>query len=347
MPPSESKASSELGQADRYSRQVALLGKAAQERLAAAHVLIVGCGALGSMQAELAARAGIGKLTLVDRDIVELHNLQRQLLFDEADAAHHTPKAVAAAARLRRINSCITIDDVVADVTAHNIRALLASADLVLDGTDNFDTRYLLNDACVEAGKPWIYGGVVATSGTVLAIRPGGPCFRCLLPEAPDGTALPTCETAGVLGPAVATVAAQQLTLALRLLVGDAPANDRVYVTDLWAGESSAFSLAPRPACPCCAERRFEFLEGERGSRTTTLCGRNAVQVSPEQPLQLDLAELAGRLAALGKVQQSGLVLSVELEGRRLVLFPDGRTLVFGTNDPTVARTLTAKLLGL
>jgi adenylyltransferase/sulfurtransferase len=332
---------------DRYSRQAALpeIGPGGQARIGAACALIVGCGALGSAQAELLARAGLGRLILVDRDVLELHNLQRQLLFDEADVQARLPKAEAAARRLRAVNSDVDVLGLVADVTPANVLALLEPADVVLDGTDNFETRYLLNDAAVKARKPWVYGGVLGTEGTLLAIRPGvGPCLRCLFEE-PPGAGLPTCETAGVLGPAVLSVAALQVTEALRLLVGD-PRPARIHALDVWRGAHTAVAVERRADCPCCGAGRFEFLSAERGSETAVLCGRGAVQVSPERPFAPDFGALEARLAPLGPVTLNGFVLEFSPPGHRLVVFPDGRVLVMGTTDRALARGLVAKYFG-
>jgi molybdopterin/thiamine biosynthesis adenylyltransferase len=357
---------------ERYSRQqnLEVIGAEGQLRLGAATVLIVGCGALGSAQADLLARAGTGTLRLVDRDVLELSNLQRQQLYDEDDVREGLPKAAAAARRLRRINSAIRIEEHVADVTAHNIGALLDGVDLLVDGTDNFDTRYLLNDAAVKAGVPWIYGGVLGTEGTVLTVRPGvGPCLRCLFDDPPDASGLPTCETYGVLGAAVSWVAALQVTEALKLLCA-APGDETdrnearspekthndtstLYSLDIWAGALYPSRARRRPNCTCCGQRRFEFLDERRGAQSTSLCGRNAVQVSPDRPraVPLDLERLADELTAHGELRDSGMLLELTLGegehvGKRLVIFPDGRVLVMGTTDTAEARTLVARYVG-
>ncbi len=248
----------------RYARQEVLgvIGRAGQEALGGSTVLVVGCGALGSTQAELLARAGVGRLILVDRDVLELSNLQRQALFDEEDVRRRRPKAVAAARRLRAVNSDIDIEDVVTDVNWANVAELFGPADLVMDGTDNIETRYLLNDAAVKAGKPWIYGGVLGIDGTVMAVRPGrGPCLRCIFPASPDTYRLPTCETVGVLNTAVAWVAALQVTEALKLLVHDKTAEFKLHVLDVWHGRTRSIAVNRDESCPCCAHRRFEFAE--------------------------------------------------------------------------------------
>ena len=333
----------------RYARQAVLgvIGRSGQEALARSTVLVVGCGALGSTQAELMARAGIGRLILVDRDVLELHNLQRQLLFDEKDVRERLPKASAAARRLKAVNSEIAIEAVVADVTAANIEELVRAADLVLDGTDNFETRYLLNDTAIKTGKPWVYGGVLGTEGNVMAVRPGqGPCLRCLFSEPPDASRLPTCETQGVLNTAVAWVAALQVTETLKLLMGDVTAEFKLHALDIWRGSITSVTAKRSETCVCCGEKRFEFLNSERGSSSTVLCGRNAVQVTPASKAEPDFARLRERLTPLGTVTVNGLVLEFTRGAHRMVVFPDGRVLVMGTTDTAEARSLVAKYIG-
>ena len=333
----------------RYARQAVLevIGREGQRKLADGAVLIVGCGALGSVQAELLARAGVGRILLVDRDVLELHNLQRQLLFDERDVRERMPKASAAARRLRGVNSGITIEEAIADVTAANIEQLLQKADLALDGTDNIETRYLLNDAAVKAGKPWVYGGVLGTGGTVMAVRPGdGPCLRCVFPEPPGAGELPTCETQGVLNTAVAWVAALQATEAIRILVGNPIDGHFLHALDVWRGAATPVKVDREEDCVCCGRRRFEFLESERGSSSTAFCGRNAVQVTPERKIAPDFTRLREALSPLGSVAVNGLLLEFAVDDHRLVVFPDGRVLVMGTTDTARARSLVARYIG-
>jgi len=333
----------------RYSRQETLpdWGSAGQERLRRATVLIVGCGALGSHQAQLLARPGVGRLVAADRDVPEYHNLPRQTLFDEDDVAAGLPKAVAAARKLRRANSEIVVEERVVDVGPSNIEALLAGADLAVDGADNFETRFLLNDACVKLGKPWIYGGVVGAEGMTMVVRPGvGPCLRCALPEPPAAGSLPTCETAGVLNAAPALIAALQVAEACKLLLGVEPAAGMTHV-DLWRARFRSFAVARQPKCPCCGERNFVFLSGRRGSWTTRLCGRNAVQVSPPVAADLDLEALAARLGRLGRVANNGFLLNVIIDNYDMTIFPDGRLIVKGVEDEAVARALYAKYVGV
>jgi adenylyltransferase/sulfurtransferase len=333
----------------RYSRQsrFAPLGEAGQSRIAAARVALVGLGALGSVQAELLARAGVGTLRLLDRDFVEASNLQRQTLYDEADAAEALPKAVAAARRLARVNSLIQLEPVVADLTPQNCAEMLEGMDLILDGTDNFETRYLINDFAVQRGIPWIYGAAVASYGIKLTIVPGrSACFRCVYPESPKG-AQPTCETEGVLGPVTAAIAALQAGDALKLLSrGWDALNSRLTTIDVWTGEIR--QTAPRtrdPDCPCCVGRQFPHVEGKHRA-PISLCGRNAVQIH-ERTRPVDLAELAQRLSALAPVRVNEFALRAVLDPYELTVFPDGRAIVKGTTDTGVARGVYARYIGV
>lgn len=337
------------GNGSRYARQSVLdvIGRAGQRKLSDAAVLVVGCGALGSVHADLLARAGVGRILLVDRDVLELHNLQRQTLFDERDVRERMPKAPAAARRLRVVNSGITIEEEIADVTAANVEPLLRRADLALDGTDNIETRYLLNDAAVKAGKPWVYGGVLGTGGAVMAVRPGdGPCLRCVFPEPPSPGELPTCETLGVLNTAVAWVAALQVTEAIRLLVGGPVDGHCLHSLDVWRGAAVPVKVERAAECPCCGQGVFEFLESGRVSSATSFCGRNAVQIAPERKTAPDFDRLRETLSPLGPVTVNGLVLEFSVDGHRLVVFPDGRVLVMGTTDTARARSLVARYIG-
>ncbi len=332
----------------RYSRQIrfAPLGEQGQRRIRQSSVAVVGCGALGSLQAEIMARAGAGRLRLIDRDFVERSNLQRQFLFDEADAAEALPKAVAAARRLARINSEVELDPQVADLTPANAADLLEGIDVILDGTDNFETRYLINDAAVSANIPWIYGAAVASYGLKLTIVPGRTaCFRCVYPEPPQG-AQPTCETEGVLAPVTATIAALQAADALKILARGADAvAARLTRVDVWTGEIRQIAPPARdPDCPCCARREFEHLNGLRRA-PISLCGRNAVQIH-ERARPVDLSELARRLGALAPVRSNEFALRVTLDAYELTVFPDGRAIIKGTTDVGVARSLYARYVG-
>ena len=336
---------------DRYSRQILFhgIGKAGQEKLKGACVTVIGCGALGAMQAEMLARAGVGRLRLVDRDFIEASNLHRQVLYDEADAASALPKAVAAANRLAQINSAITVEPVVRDVNYANIEALIGDADVVLDGTDNFETRYLLNDAALKLGKPWVYGAAVSAHGLQMTIRPGvTPCLRCVFADPPPPGTSPTCDTAGVILPIIATVASYQIAETLKLLTGQF---DRLHGAliqfDLWQNTFTKLRLRERtPDCPACMQGRYEFLTAQAGQLATTLCGRNAVQITPAVPQQLDLAELADQLRGVGEVSHNPYLLRFKTGVYELTVFPDARCVVKGLDDTNLARSLYARYIG-
>lgn len=338
---------------NRYARQTVLprIGEDGQARLAASRVLIAGCGALGTHVAEALARAGVGYLRLVDRDYVELSNLQRQVLFDEADVATGRPKAIAARRRLATINSEIAVDAVADDLNAANIAEHVEEIDLIIDATDNFETRYLLNDAAMRAGIPWIYGGVLATHGATMTIVPRQTaCLRCVFPEPAEPGSAPTCDTAGVFGAAVALVAAIQSAEALKVLVGSLrEVNDTLLSVDVWTLALMRLRVTRDPACPSCGDgpREYPFLELRGGTRATVLCGRDTVQVTMQPPPRLALDLLARRLGGAGVVRQNEHLLRLQLDDRELVIFPNGRVLVHGTDDPAVARSLVARYVGL
>jgi len=333
----------------RYSRQIrfAPLGEEGQARIRAATVGIVGCGALGTVQAEAMARAGVGRLRIIDRDFVEWSNLQRQFLFEEADAAEGLPKAVAAARRLARVNSEVTVEPIVADLTAANVEELFEDVDLILDGTDNFETRFLINDAAVDRGIPWIYGAAVGSYGIKLAIVPGvTACLRCVYPEAPQGVQ-PTCETEGVLAPVTATIAALQVADALKMLARGADAViARLTTIDVWSGAIRQLGPPSRdPQCPCCVRRELVYLDGSRRA-PISLCGRNAVQIH-ERGRPLDLAELAARLGTVAAVRANEFALRVALDPYELTVFADGRAIIKGTTDVGIARSIYARYIGV
>jgi len=338
---------------DRYSRQIRFpqLGEAGQRALLQSRVTICGCGALGTVLANHLARAGVGTIRIIDRDFIEIHNLQRQILFDEDDVKENLPKAEAAARKIRSINSTIAVEPVVTDLDHTNIVDLVSDADLILDGTDNFETRYLINDAAVKLGKPWIYGGVIGSEGQTMTIVPGKtPCLRCLIETAPPPGMTPTCETAGVLGPAVAVIASFEAIEAIKLLSGAWDAlNTHLIMVDVWDWtfrQLKVAGLLGKVDCPCCARRRFQWLDGDMGSHTTTLCGRNAVQVAVRRSEPLDFRELAGRLNEIGDVRHNAYMLRFTTDGYEFTVFPDGRAIIKGTNDVTKARTLYAQYVG-
>lgn len=335
----------------RYSRQVLFqpVGDGGQELIRRARVLVVGVGALGSVSSEMIVRAGVAKLVVVDRDYVDESNLQRQSLFDETDWREGLPKAVAAKRKLARINSDVEIDARVTDLHAGNVRALVNDVDLVLDGTDNFETRYLLNDAAIETGVPWIYAACVGSYGMTFVVIPNEtPCLRCLMEDEPPPGTSPTCDTAGVIAPVVHAVAAFQVAEALKILSGreDALAGE-VLSLDVWQGRVDRFRPSrPREACPACGRRELTYLTGDDASHAASLCGRNAVQVRPAQEQTLSLPEIAERLAQLGEVSVNPFLLRAKIAGRELVLFKDGRAIVHGTDDPAEARSLYARYVG-
>lgn len=335
---------------ERYSRQMILpgFGEDGQRRLLASRVAIVGLGALGSVISTYLARAGIGSLILIDRDYVELNNLQRQVLFDEADAVALEPKALAAARKLAEANGQVKIQPVVADLNPMNAERLLAGCHLVVDGTDNFQTRYLINDYSVKYGVPWVYGGVVGSYGLSITFIPGsGPCLRCLFPAPPLPGTVPTCDTAGVLGPAVGVVASWQAAEAIKVLLGQGVTNRGVIYFDLWNCRVDTLAeISPSPNCPACGQRRFEFLDATMTGRTTSLCGRNAVQVLPSQPFAPDFQALASRLRVLGKLVYNQHLLRFMVNGYEITLFADGRAIVKGTEDEALAQSLYARYIG-
>jgi len=342
---------------ERYSRQVRVpgIGKAGQERISKSRVTVCGCGALGTVLANHLVRAGVGFVRIVDRDFVEVSNLQRQVLFDESDVTNNMPKAVAAANKLRAVNSAVTIEPVVADIDRTNILDLCRDADVIMDGTDNFEVRYTINDAAVKLGKPWVFGGAVGSEGQTMTIVPGEtPCLRCVFEASPGPGEVGTCETAGVLGPAVAVVASYQAAEALKLLAGKKEAINRELVTfDLWLNSGRRIKigrLLDARNCPCCKQRKFEWLEGEHGTQTTSLCGRNAVQVSHRVAGRLSLDDLARQLGVSGQVSFNKFLLKFQLKEAgtdyEFTVFPDGRAIIKGTDDTDKARTLYAKYIG-
>ncbi|AFL89458.1 dinucleotide-utilizing enzyme possibly involved in molybdopterin or thiamin biosynthesis [Terriglobus roseus DSM 18391] len=336
---------------DRYSRQRLFppIGTNGQQRLAASHAILVGCGATGAASAGLLARAGVGHLTIIDRDFVEPSNLQRQMLFTEEDAREALPKAEAARRRLLTINSEVTVTAHIADLTPANARVLLADADIILDATDNFETRYLLNDLAVETGTPWIYAAAIGSYAATMNILPSGDhrtaCLACIFPEPPGGT-VETCDTAGILNTAVNVAASLQSTEAIKLLTGQPSAMRRTLLSmDLWTGEHSEISTAkPRSTCSVCGQREFRHLAGE-GRPHITMCGRNSVQIH-EHNRPVDFASLADRLRPLGEVRWNSMMLRFTYSEYTLSVFADGRTVVQGTDQVPRARALYARFIG-
>ncbi|MGZ4820314.1 MAG: ThiF family adenylyltransferase [Terriglobales bacterium] len=333
---------------ERYSRQVLFqgIGSEGQQRIGASQIVMVGCGATGSAAAGLLARAGVGKIRIIDRDYVELSNLQRQSLFDEADAAESLPKAIAARRKIAAFNSGVVVEGHVADLTPANIEDLLGGAQLILDGTDNFETRYLLNDYAVRERVPWIYAAAVGSYGVTMNVLPGETaCLACMFPESPRGT-FETCDTAGILNSAAATVAAIEATEALKFLAGARQAMRCTLLSfDLWRNERSEISVQhARQDCRVCGERNFIHLAG-KGRPHITLCGRNSVQIHDHQR-PIDFREISQRLQAHGTVRHNEFVLKFWRDPYELTLFPDGRAIIKGTTDTAIARSLYARFVG-
>jgi adenylyltransferase/sulfurtransferase len=337
---------------ERYSRQILFpdIGKSGQEKLLSSRVLVVGCGALGCSHAETLTRAGVGFLKIVDRDFVEFSNLQRQTLFSEADATEKLPKAIAAKNRLTKINSEIKIEAIVADVNYSNIEDLIEDCDLILDGTDNFQTRYLINDVCIKLNKTWIYGAAVSSYGATMTIIPNEtPCLRCIFEEMPGAGSSPTCDTAGVIQPIISTISAVQTTEALKFLTGNAAKLHRSLMQfDVWQNDWRKIKLGkPNADCITCGQRNFEFLDTETQEFSAVLCGRNAVQIAPPKQTQIDLENLAGTLKNLGEVKQNEYLVRFISGEFELTIFRDARAIIRGTDDISTARSLYSRFVGV
>ncbi len=329
------------------------IGPEGQMKICASRVLLCGCGALGTVLADTLVRAGVGFLRIVDRDFVDLSNLQRQILFDEHDVANHLPKSIVAANKLSRINSQVTIEPHVADIDWRNVRDFVKDVDLILDGTDNFEVRFLINDVALETGIPWVYAGCVGSHGQTMAIFPGeSACLRCVIETPPDAGATETCDTAGVIAPAIHMVTALQATTALKILSGRkdlvAP---QLTIVDVWDGtlrQMSLSKLRERSECPACVHGRRDWLNGGNKSQSTVLCGRNSVQISPAQPANLLLDELAAKLRKLGAVTSNPFLVRLTLTDPmyEITVFRDGRAIIEGTDDIAAARSIYARVIG-
>jgi molybdopterin-synthase adenylyltransferase len=337
----------------RYARQIryAPMGEDGQRRLSAARVLVCGCGALGSVIANTLARSGVGHLRIVDRDFLELNNLQRQVLFDEQDVTAGLPKAIAAAAKLRKINSQVTIEPIVTDVDYKNIMELTEGVDVILDGTDNFETRMLLNDVSHKRKIPWIYGGCLGAEGQTMTILPGETaCLRCLMNDTPPPGTTPTCDTAGILAPIVNIIASLESNEALKIASGNASAISRqLTIVDTWDNRIRQVSLDALRAsgeCPACHKAEFPWLAGDRAGHSAVLCGRNAVQLSLNDRASISLESLADKLSAVGSVTQNRYLVRVTVDDYVLTIFADGRAIISGTDDVATARTVYAKYIG-
>ncbi|AEG18025.1 NAD(P)H-binding protein [Methanobacterium paludis] len=334
----------------RYSRQIILqnIKEEGQKKLLSSSVAIVGCGALGTVVANNLARAGVGKISIIDRDFVELNNLQRQLLFDENDVG--APKAVAAAEKINAINSEIEADPVVKDLNYSNVEELLKGFDLVLDGTDNIQTRMLVNDVCVKNGIPWIYTGAIGTSGMMMNILPGKACLRCLYPGVPKPGSLPTCDTMGVLNTATSIMGSMESTEAIKIILGEYDGNEKtsstLVVYDAWNHSLDNILVKKNDKCKCCVEEDFDYLISDEREIITSLCGRNAVQITPADPKELSLKNLADNLEKLGSVKCTDFIMLFKTDEIEISLFKDGRAIIKGTNDEKVARSIYARYIG-
>ncbi|MEJ7847214.1 MAG: ThiF family adenylyltransferase [Pyrinomonadaceae bacterium] len=336
---------------ERYSRQILFneIGKDGQETLLKSRVLLVGCGALGSSHAEMLARAGVGTLRIVDRDFVEFTNLQRQTLFKEDDARNRLPKAAAAKTRIAEINSEIEVETIIADVNNSNIESLIENCDVIIDGTDNFQVRYLINDACVKHSKTWIYGAAVSSYGTTMTIIPGEtPCLRCVFEEMPDAGSSPTCDTAGVIMPIIATVSAVQVTEAIKILIGKPDAlHSSIMQFDVWQNDWRKIKPGkPNPDCIACGQKRFNFLDAESQEFSAVLCGRDAVQIAPPKRSIIDLDSLAEKIKLIAVVSQNEYLLRFSHDEYEITVFRDGRAIIRGTDDIAAAKSLYARFIG-
>jgi molybdopterin-synthase adenylyltransferase len=335
----------------RYSRQILFsgIGSEGQSRINSARVAMIGCGALGAMQASMLVRAGVGTLRIIDRDFVEESNLQRQILFDEEDAQSVLPKAIAAEKKLRAANSLVKIEGIVEDVNPSSIDRLLGGFDLILDASDNFDVRFLINDFSVKNGIPWIYGACVGAYGLTFPIIPGeSACLRCVFESTPSAGMSQTCDTAGVIGPIVAVIAAMQVAEALKLLSGARERVSRKIATvDMWDNQYDLINLpSPKPDCTCCARHEFPYLNGSLGADATSLCGRNSVQIRRLEGVKINLNNLAQKLAPLGQLEQNRFLLRAVIDGYQLTVFSDGRAIINGTYDLALAKSLYARYIG-
>ncbi|MBN1437397.1 MAG: ThiF family adenylyltransferase [Sedimentisphaerales bacterium] len=337
---------------DRYSRQTmfAPIGTVGQQMLRQSQVTLIGCGALGSAQAEMIVRAGVGRLRVIDRDFVEISNLQRQMLFDESDVAQNLPKAEAAARKLRLINSQVNIEPIIADANPDTIEQFTAGSHLILDGTDNLITRYLINDVAIKTETPWVYGACIAARGLIMPVLPTGrPCLRCVFDSPPEPGQTETCETAGIIGPIVNITAAYQITEALKILTNNlATLNRNLIEIKPWDNTTHIIDTkALTDGCPCCRDHQFQFLSGQGSLSTVSLCGRNAVQVRPrKQKTKIDLNQLAQRLTPTVPVTLNQFLLRIQLPQHQITVFPDARAIIKGTNNIDQARSLYAQYIG-
>ena len=330
---------------NRYSRQVLLpeIGPEGQKALGKSCAVVIGCGALGTHVLSFLVRAGVGKVKVIDRDIVEESNLQRQTLFNEEDLGR--AKAKVAEGHLRSVNSTILVKGEIVDLSYANIQNVIREATIVLDATDNMDTRFLVNDACVKLGIPWIYAGAVGVTGMVMPIVPGGPCLRCVFPSPPGPGELPTCDTVGIVNTLPAMVASLETTEAFKIMQGKEPIKELMFI-DIWLGDLQRIKVKKNPECECCGKGNFEFLQARKRKYAVSLCGRNAVQIVPARPLKGDLDHLRKKLSKLGTTEMIDGLLRFKSKAAEITVFPDGRTIVGGTTDLAKAKTIYSKYVG-
>jgi len=332
----------------RYSRQIIFpeIGSEGQKRLNSSYAVIIGCGALGTVTASALVRAGVGRVRIIDRDYLEYHNLQRQILFDEDDIRNNLPKAIAAERHLKKVNSEVLVEGIVADVNYQTVEKLVEGADVILDGLDNYETRLLINDVALKHNTPWIYGGAIGASGMTMTFIPQRTaCFRCIFSgQVRQGQVL-TCDTAGVISPAPWVIGAIQSAKALKVLLQPAKINPNLLIIDLWRNEFASLRVKPYPACPAC-QGNYEYLSGKSGTRTASLCGQNAIQVLPSNSKQITFAELAARLKPLGEVAYNEYMLTFRADSHEILVFPDARAIVKNTTDEALARGLYARYIG-
>lgn len=333
---------------NRYSRQIlfADIGPEGQEKLNNSYAVVIGCGALGTVIASGLVRAGVGKVRIVDRDFIEYHNLQRQILFDEDDIKENLPKAVAAERHLRKINSSVHIEGIVADVNHTNIERLVEGAHVIVDGLDNFEARLLINDVCLKHNIPWVYGGAVGSTGMTMNVIPHKTaCYRCLMPEKVTGARTLTCDTAGVVNATPWVIGSLEVVETIKILIGSPEANSDLITVDVWNGDFRHLEIPRRDNCLACSGT-YEFLDGKLSTKTTSMCGQNAVQVLASGSFNMSLKELSDRLKPLGEVSYSDFMLQFSTDGQEMIVFPDGRAIVKNTHDESYAKGLYAKYVG-
>jgi adenylyltransferase/sulfurtransferase len=339
---------------ERYSRQILFpcIGEENQRVLMNSSVVVVGCGALGTVSSSYLVRAGIGNIKIIDRDYIEESNLQRQILFDEDDIASNLPKAVAAQRKLRKINSNINIEGIVTDINYSNIEDLTKGADVIIDGTDNFETRFLINDFSIKNNIPWIYGACIGSRGLTMNIIPSEtPCLRCVFETMPQMGSFPTCDTVGVIGPIASIIASFQVTEAIKIITKDSGAiNKTLFEIDVWKNKFKRIDVSTLKeinSCPTCKQHNYKFLEAEDGSMVSFLCGKNAVQILARNTGNIDLAQLAKRLGKLTEVSHNAFMLKFKINNNGFTVFPDGRAIITGTHDTSIAKNLYSKYLGM